>query len=108
MKIRLKMEKEQMHRDKIFTWSEGNPGAISFLMEMDRVDTGVIVSTLEKLKSIRGTNLYVLWSDLCEKNMHKVEALCRHCLADILEDACGRQDYSGRELVSKYLPEAVV
>ena len=61
------------------------------------------IQKLEEAKSIRGTNLYALWSDLCGKDMAKVETLCKNCPTDILEDACNRQDYSGRELVSEYV-----
>jgi hypothetical protein len=58
---------------------------------------------LEQTKSIRGTNLYVLWSDLCDKDLNKVEILCKNCPNDILEDACSRQDYSGINLIKEYI-----
>ena len=91
----------------IIKWSEGNPGALTFLMEFmipGNFKRGVaIFSKLEPLASIRGTNLYVLWSDLCDKNLEKVEKLCKNCPNDILVDACSRQDYSGKKLISKYL-----
>lgn len=91
---------------QILQWSAGNPGAMMFLMSLMEPENGIkgitITQTLEKAKSIRGTNLYVLWSDLCDKDLDKVEALCKNCPLDILEDACNRQDYSGRKLVEKY------
>lgn len=93
--------------EKIIQWAEGNPGALIFLMELLRpenlIKSTLIFQRLDKLKSIRGTNLYVLWSDLCNRDISKVEQLCNNCPKNILESACNRQDYSGRELVAKYL-----
>lgn len=94
--------------NQIIEWSQGNPGALNFLMQvfMSRIitinDAQFAQRTIEKYTTLRGTNLYVLYSDLCDKNMDKVFHLLRNCPQDILEDACSRQDYSGRELVSKY------
>ena len=91
---------------EILKYAQGNPGALTFLMQMmnpeNFANAIMIFTKLESAPSIRGTNLYVLWSDLCGKDISKVETLCRNCPTDILEDACSRQDYSGRELVSKY------
>jgi len=93
---------------KAIRWAEGNPGATSFLMslfhpETPLVLTEAIVPVLEKATSIRGTNLYVLWSDLCERDLTKVRDLCIKCPIEVLEDACNRQDYSGIKLVKQYL-----
>ena len=92
---------------QIIQWSQGNPGAMMFLMslmEHENLVKGItIIQKLEEAKSIRGTNLYVLWSDLCDKDISKVESLCQKCPTYLLEDACSRQDYSGRELIGKYL-----
>lgn len=91
---------------QIIEWSCGNPVAMMFLLsvlEPENMVMGItIFKKLEEAKSIRGTNLYVLWSDLCDKDISKVEILCKNCPTDILEDACSRQDYSGRELVESY------
>lgn len=93
-----------MDKELLVEWSQGNPGALRFLMRIynSRAAT-LILSTLGSCKSIRGTNLYVLHADLCDKDLNKVYQLCRHCPHDILEDACSRQDNSGKELVAKYL-----
>lgn len=92
---------------QIIKWSQGNPGATAFLKEImetkNALQTSQMFLKLEEAKSIRGTNLYVLWSDLCQKDLEKVEKLLQNCPLDILENACSRQDYSGRELVSEYL-----
>jgi hypothetical protein len=92
---------------QLITWSQGNPGALTFLMELlktENIPQSISIMTkLEELTSIRGTNLYVLWSDLGGKDLKVVEQLCKNCPDEILVDACSRQDYSGRELVKPYL-----
>lgn len=87
--------------------TQGNPGALSFIIELGSSD--VPLRTMAKIDSsdIVGTDLYVLWSDLCKKDMKKVIHLVDNCPLDILKDACSRQDYSGKELVKEYMPAEV-
>ena len=70
------MKKEiNMELEKMVEWSAGNPGAAAFLMNIYKQSDMIafpILHKLEKLKSIRGTNLYVLYSDLCNKDMGNV------------------------------------
>lgn len=95
------------HTTMLFNLSQGNPGALRAVMELMKpeniVHSLVIISKLEECPSIKGTNLYVLVNDLCDWNYEKVAKLCEICPNDILEDACSRQDYSGRELVKPYI-----
>ena len=87
-------------------WCQGNPGALEFILQLTSVPASVghpIIDKIANCKSIRGTNLYVLWSDICQKDMNLVSQLCEKCPNEILEDACSRQDYSGRVLVAEYL-----
>jgi hypothetical protein len=97
--------------DEIIKWSEGNPGAMNFLMDaflkpdVNFVTAITIANKIKACPTLRGTNLYVLYSDLCDKDMVKVEFLCKNCPNDILEDACNRQDYSGRKIIEKYFTE---
>jgi hypothetical protein len=93
---------------KILTeWSDGNPGAAVFLMGVfsnENVQYALpIMLKLERCKSIRGTNIYVMFSDLCNKDYAKTAELCKRCPDAILENACSRQDYSGKTLVEEYL-----
>lgn len=93
--------------------SDGNPGAATVLMEM--VSKGRFVDpqslhlgfggvfTLDTL-GIYGTDIYVLWSDICGKQLNKTLAVLRaHQLGlfdgDTIKDACSRQDYSGRNMI---------
>lgn len=93
--------------------ADGNPGAATALMEM--VSHGRFIDpqslhlgfgsvfTLDTL-GIYGTDIYVLWSDICGKQLNKTIAVLRaHQLGlfdgDTIKDACSRQDYSGRKLI---------
>lgn len=89
----------------VMEWSQGNPGAMTFLLELISVANGETLTTIEKItemKTLRGTNLYVLWSDICDKDMKNVHEVVKTIPADILEDACNRQDYSGKKIVLDY------
>lgn len=94
--------------EELIKWSEGNPGALSFLCKVflnskpDFISAIIIANKLKSCSTLRGTNLYVLYSDLCDKDMEKVTFLCKNCPDNILEDACSRQDYSGRKLIEEY------
>lgn len=55
---------------------------------------------------IYGTDIYVLWHDICQCDLEKMISLLRIAIrdtdkAELLKDACKRQDYSGRELLQK-------
>lgn len=92
--------------NEIVTWSKGNPGALDFLthLTIPNFNMGkVIIEKLNRCKSIRGANIYVLYSDLCKRDIKKVYELCEKCPDDILEDACNRQDYSGLDLIKDYI-----
>ena len=88
--------------------AQGNPGALTCLMGMMTGEIAhsiaglVIVPVIEKL-NIEGTDIYVLWSDLCGKDYDLMAHLCDQVPEEILKDACSRQDYSGRGLVSEWI-----
>ena len=93
--------------NQILKLSKGNPGAMTFLMEIvnGNIQSAIFgLTIIPKITecNIVGTDLYVLWSDLCHKNIEKVAQLCRNTPNDVLIDACSRQDYSGRKLVKNY------
>lgn len=91
--------------------SDGNPDAVNAMMMMsncncDPDDFMGPMGSLLSLDShgIYGSDIYVLFSDICEKNPVKACAVLRSVQLGIFEesvlkDACGRQDYSGRDLV---------
>lgn len=94
--------------EELIQLAEGNPGALSFLAEVfinpktDVVTAMIINNKIKTCPTLRGTNLYVLYSDLCDRDIEKVEFLCKNCPDDVLEDACNRQDYSGKKIIEDY------
>lgn len=94
------------------TISQGNPGALAACVQiLDSVDvdpdsafgelTGFI--TLDSL-GIYGTDVYVLWSDICHKDTPVMLAVLRATQLGLLEgsvvkEASSRQDYSGRSMI---------
>ncbi len=95
--------------NKIIEWSAGNPGALNFLItvfmsqKISMINASIINNALEKYTSLRGTNIYILYDHLCSRDMDKVVYLINKCPQEILEEACSRQDLSGREMVAKYM-----
>lgn len=110
MNERIKLTDSTM--DVVVKMSDGNPGAMNVLMQMLQPnnidpDNGLgglgAILMLDSL-GIYGTDIYVLNSDICERNLAKMLATLRAVQlglfsGDILKDAAHRQDYSGRELV---------
>lgn len=92
---------------------EGNPGAFTFIMavmkEGKEIDPDNGLAELSPILNadrcgIYGTDLYVLWSDLCDRDMVLSIALLRATQLgivsdELLADACGRQDRSGKDLI---------
>lgn len=91
--------------------SEGNPGAINAccLLIKDGGHIYPYIDGFEYIKNldnigIYGTDIYVLWNDICQCDLAKMISLLRIAIRDpykanLLKDACGRQDYSGRKLL---------
>ena len=92
---------------------EGNLGAMTALMEIikcsKQVDPDDFMGGLGKILAldtleIYGTNIYVLWNDICDRSTSKMIAVLRAnqlgFISDqILKDACHRQDRSGRKTI---------
>lgn len=112
MKNKLKLEDDFL---TIFTkMSEGNPGALTALMNVYKncptIDPDCLmggVGPILQLDSIGiyGTNIYILWSDVCGRNDSTFIALLRACQLGFLEekvlvDAASRQDRSGIGLIN--------
>lgn len=66
-------------------------GGFGFILDLDR-------------EGIYGTDIYVFWNDICNRELPKMIAVLRAVQLGffngrVLADACHRQDYSGRDLV---------
>lgn len=93
--------------------SDGNPGAATCLMELVEVNHDIdpqtafgFMSTMISLDThgIYGTEIYVLWKDLCEENYARMVAVMRAVQLGIIpaekvKDAVSRQDRSGRNVI---------
>jgi hypothetical protein len=60
--------------EQIIKYAKGNPGALSFLFQLTNSTTitETILKTLREAKTIRGTNIWVLYSYLSDKNIQTV------------------------------------
>lgn len=92
---------------------DGNMGAMSACMDLitngEKIDPDSALGGFGNLLSldthgIYGTDIYVLYNDICERSAAKTITILRAIQLglfsdDILRDACSRQDYSGREMI---------
>jgi hypothetical protein len=99
--------------DVITKMAEGNPGALTAMMnlikETPKIDPDNIMGSIGTLLmldtwGIYGTDIYVLWSDICGRDTAKTISVIRACQLGIfnptiLKDATHRQDYSGKKLI---------
>ena len=85
--------------------ADGNMGAIGFLMPLlhEHLDKALPIMHKIEQTGLKGSALYIMFSDICNKDYDAVLKLCTECPNDILIDACNRQDRSGKELVQEYL-----
>lgn len=95
--------------------SDGNPGADRVVIEMlqpesNKIDPDSIMGGMMKVLAldslgIYGTDIYVLYNDICDRDMVKTFTILRsHQLgflgSSVLKDACSRQDRSGRGMIN--------
>lgn len=61
--------------DFIFALSEGNPGALSFIVEMMKTNKDAVpnIIFLDKME-VYGSKLYMFWNDCCNRDQAKVNA----------------------------------
>ena len=101
-------------KESIIAMVEGNPGATMVLMEMlkvsHKIDPDSLLGSLGALTAldeygIYGTDIYVLYNDICDRDNVKFLATLRAVQLGFLElsvlkDAAHRQDYSGKSLIN--------
>lgn len=99
--------------DIIVKMSEGNPGAAVALMEIvkngEAIDPQSFAGGVGAVLSldtygIYGSDIYILWSDICEKNLPKMLAVLRACQlglfsSNTLKVAASRQDRTGKSMI---------
>lgn len=88
--------------------SNGNPGAMRCIQglitgsDKDLLLGIDIIAKVEKL-DITGTDLYVLWSDISNKDYGLMAHLCKTAPDKLLKEASSKQDYSGRITLREYI-----
>lgn len=110
------MSKIQLNDDiktLVAKMSNGNPGAITAMMEIlingDRIDPNDAMGgegNLLLLDTFRiyGTAIYVLYNDICDRDVAKMIAILRAAQLGMLDpvtlrSACYRSDFSGRKII---------
>jgi hypothetical protein len=109
-KERIKLTDSTM--DVLMKMAEGNPGALTTclqLIQSDRIDPDAFMGGLGKIldldrMGIYGTDIYVLWSDICDCNTAKLITVLRAAQLGVVSDktiadAASRQDYSGKGMI---------
>ena len=72
--------------DNMVLMSNGNPGAMMFIVEAYRYNADKCDSAFEKMKKakITGAKLYMLWNDCCDRDVETaINIILTHELDDI-------------------------
>lgn len=104
-------------QDAFVKMSNGNPGALSALFALSQVKTNSPLGGFGNILlldtyGIYGTDIYVLFSDICDRDPIKMvnvlSATQRGKFSSrILKDACSRQDRTGKALIPNDILEGV-
>lgn len=89
--------------DIVVKMCDGNPGAMTVLMELMKKKDFPSILSLDS-HEIYGTDIYVLWNDICDRNLDHLRAVLAASMIGFIErnvvtDACSRQDYSGKAMI---------
>jgi hypothetical protein len=92
---------------QIIKLSDGNPGAFTCLLGIiknpENAVAGItIIPKIEELNII-GTDLYVLWSDISNKDYYLMAHICKNAPDELIKFACSKQDYSGRNDLKEFI-----
>lgn len=99
------MESIEVERNRtVATMCEGNPGALVFLIDLIKAEKFETFSALCEI-GIVGSDLYVLWNDISQRDMGLCVWLVRVTDRETLAYACGQQDRSGREILKNQINE---
>lgn len=95
--------------ERVVSLSKGNPGALNCLLSLidksksEGLSCDFSLRVFENL-GISGTDIYVLWSDICDRDSKDTLSVLRATelgvlSPDVVRDAASRQDFSGRTLI---------
>lgn len=71
-----------------FDICEGNPGALTFLVDAYSIDIGGAERAFQRMQdnNITGDKLYMLWNDCCDRDTKKaIQVMTDHTIEDILQ-----------------------
>lgn len=88
------------------TKSEGNPGALNALIRISMNTFGLhmkIFQHIDRLQSLKGTNIYILYSDICKNDVNLMLYLLDNMKDDDLEKAYSVQDRSGVKICQPFI-----
>lgn len=89
--------------DIVVKMCDGNPGAMTVLIELMQKKDFPSILSLDS-HEIYGTDIYVLWNDICNRNLDHLRAVLMASHMGFIDrsvvtDACSRQDYSGKAMI---------
>lgn len=79
MNTKTRLTSEMSIKEAIITMSEGNPGALTCMMEMIDSNPMALLDILyfDSL-GIYGSKIYMLWNDCCNRDMNKLNETLRY------------------------------
>jgi hypothetical protein len=99
------MEIREEDKDLLIKMSKGNPGAIVSLLALLTEGFRAAVERLDLLQ-IHGTDIYIISSDLANKNPHVANHIIMNTDDAKLKEAASKQDRSGLSLLNKEIEAA--
>ena len=90
---------------EVIKMAEGNPGALKCLIAINSSLNSNSILTLIKEYGIVGTDIYILWSDICNNNLDLMCYILNNSPKESIIEAVSKQDYSGRQILSKWIEE---
>ena len=88
MNTKTRLTSEMSIKEAIIEMSEGNPGALTCMMEMIDSNPMAMLDILyfDSL-GIYGSKIYMLWNDCCDRDMNKLNETLRYFIeGDISEE----------------------
>ena len=65
----MKLNAKMGTSDMIIAMAEGNPGALSCLIELVKTNYGFLDLLVLDRMEVYGEKIYILWNDCCSRNM---------------------------------------
>ncbi len=88
-------QEEYAGRQMIMIMSQNNQGALRAIMEMIKAKKDDILEYCAK-NQIFGTNLYILFNDICNNNLDYMSYLIKNAVETEVIKYSHKQDYSGK------------